>query len=454
MPRRADLSHDVRRRIEDFVAIVLLPLFFVSTGLNTELGLLDRPELWPITIGIIALAIVCKWVGATGAARCVGISRRESAAIGALMNTRGLTELIVLNLGLSLHVISPALFSMLVIMALVTTFMTGPILRLIDRDGTLSAPVSEQVVSAESVSPEPRRAAPDHAVLVAPIGIGHTDTLLGIAKAVASAEPPREVVLARLLEPSRSPGTIDTERRRLERADAEVRNLRDDLVHRGIWARAVAFGSPDIGADLLELASDQRVDLVLLDGRRPLLREGPPRGAVGSVLSSAECDVAVLVERAGAKGRADGPIVVAFGGAEHDWAALELGAWIASGSDRGLVLLGATGPNDGDEGRDASKLLAHASLLTQRLTGIQAEPRLMTPGRRGVLDAASDAGLLILGLAESWRAEGLGDVRGEIARSSPAPILFVRRSYRQGALASREDVTRFAWSRTRGVPAR
>ena len=128
MPRNAGLTEDVTHRIEDFVVIVLLPLFFAYTGLRTDIGLLDRPILWLITLVLIVVAIVGKLFGAMIAARVTGFDWRASAVIGTLMNTRGLTELIVLNLALEKGVISNALFAMLVIMALVTTFMAGPML--------------------------------------------------------------------------------------------------------------------------------------------------------------------------------------------------------------------------------------------------------------------------------------------------------------------------------------
>ncbi len=129
MPRHAGLTEDVTRRIEDFVVILLLPLFFVVTGLRTDIGLLDRPELWLITVALLAVALLGKLFGAALAARISGFDGRSSAVIGVLMNTRGLTELIVLNLALEKGVISDALFAMLVIMALVTTLITGPMMK-------------------------------------------------------------------------------------------------------------------------------------------------------------------------------------------------------------------------------------------------------------------------------------------------------------------------------------
>ena len=119
-------------KVEDVSVILLLPLFFVYTGLRTEIGLINDPYLWKITGFIILVAVVGKFFGSALAAKFVGQSWRDSLTIGALMNTRGLMELIVLNIGLDLKVLTPEVFTMMVIMALVTTFMTGPTLNVIN----------------------------------------------------------------------------------------------------------------------------------------------------------------------------------------------------------------------------------------------------------------------------------------------------------------------------------
>jgi hypothetical protein len=119
-------------KVEDVSVILLLPLFFVYTGLRTEIGLINDPYLWKVTGFIILVAVVGKFFGSALAAKFVGQSWRDSLTIGALMNTRGLMELIVLNIGLDLKVLTPEVFTMMVIMALVTTFMTGPTLNIIN----------------------------------------------------------------------------------------------------------------------------------------------------------------------------------------------------------------------------------------------------------------------------------------------------------------------------------
>ncbi|WP_333625376.1 cation:proton antiporter [Sphingobacterium siyangense] len=132
MPEGSRFRTAFIEKIEDVSTLLLLPLFFVYTGLRTQIGLLNDPQLWMITVGIILVAVIGKFAGSTLAARFVGQSWKDSLSIGALMNTRGLMELIVLNIGYDLGVLSAELFSMMVVMALVTTFMTGPSLDLIN----------------------------------------------------------------------------------------------------------------------------------------------------------------------------------------------------------------------------------------------------------------------------------------------------------------------------------
>lgn len=128
MPDNMKFRNLIIEKIEDVALILLLPLFFVFTGLRTEIGLLNDPSLWLITALIILVAITGKFIGSAIAARFVGQNWHDSLTIGALMNTRGLMELVVLNIGYDLGVITPEMFAMMVIMALVTTFMTGPAL--------------------------------------------------------------------------------------------------------------------------------------------------------------------------------------------------------------------------------------------------------------------------------------------------------------------------------------
>jgi Kef-type K+ transport system membrane component KefB len=133
MPQDKKFRYAFIQRVEDIALVLFLPLFFVYTGLRTEIGLLNDIHLWGIAGLIFIVAVLGKFLGSALAARFVGQSWRNSLIIGSLMNTRGLMELVALNIGYDLGVLSPEVFAMFVIMALLTTFMTGPTLNLIDK---------------------------------------------------------------------------------------------------------------------------------------------------------------------------------------------------------------------------------------------------------------------------------------------------------------------------------
>jgi Kef-type K+ transport system membrane component KefB len=137
IPAESSLARELRHRLEDFVVVLLLPAFFAYTGLRTQIGLVSGMVEWLLCGLVLVTACVGKFGGTFIAARVTGLSWQDSAQLGVLMNTRGLMELIVLNIGLDLGVISPALFAMLVIMAIVTTVATTPLLHVIE---TLKAP--------------------------------------------------------------------------------------------------------------------------------------------------------------------------------------------------------------------------------------------------------------------------------------------------------------------------
>lgn len=132
MPDNAKFRNIFIEKIEDVALVLLMPLFFVFTGLRTQIGLLNDPFLWKVTALIIIVAVAGKFVGSALAAKYVGQNWKDSLTIGALMNTRGLMELVILNIGYDLGVLTPEIFAMMVIMALVTTFMTGPALTFIN----------------------------------------------------------------------------------------------------------------------------------------------------------------------------------------------------------------------------------------------------------------------------------------------------------------------------------
>jgi len=132
MPQNMKFKELLAGKIEDISVLLLLPIFFAFTGLRTQIGLLNEGHLWATCGVVILIAVLGKFGGSALSAKIMGQSWKDSLSIGALMNTRGLMELVVLNIGYDLGILSPEIFAIMVLMALATTFMTGPFLDLIN----------------------------------------------------------------------------------------------------------------------------------------------------------------------------------------------------------------------------------------------------------------------------------------------------------------------------------
>jgi DNA-binding SARP family transcriptional activator len=255
--------------------------------------------------------------------------------------------------------------------------------------------------------------------------------LLTIAEALAAGSG-RELILVRFAADSGE----------LAAATASLSEQRESFLARGTPCRVAAYTAAEAGAEAATLATEQEADIVLSEAPRELLGDGSLEEPFASLLAQAPCDVGLLTAGSGAAG---GPVVTPFGGAEHDWSAIELAAWLASTLGTTLRLLGAEAdPALGR--RDASRLLARASLLVQQIVGIVTEPRLIEPGDAAVVEAAADAALLVIGLSERWQDEGIGAVRTAVASAAAAPTLFVRAGRSNRGLAPSPTMTRFAWT--------
>jgi DNA-binding SARP family transcriptional activator len=272
----------------------------------------------------------------------------------------------------------------------------------------------------------------ERAILVLIRGDGELSSLLALAKPLSASLSPHELILVSLVSP---PGET------LGAVTRELEQLRAALLEEGVVARVAAFTSTDLATDGVRLASQQDVDLALIDGRAMV--DGEIGTELRAILEDAPCDVAVVT--GGESFAAGGPILVPFGGADHDWAALELGAWMASGCGMPLRLYGL-GADEQAGRRDASRLLASASLVVQQLTGVIAEPALSQGRERDLIAAAAEAGLVVIGLSERWHSEGVGDLRSAIAKQVRAPSVLVRRGVRPGGLTPGDSLTRFTWS--------
>jgi DNA-binding SARP family transcriptional activator len=267
-----------------------------------------------------------------------------------------------------------------------------------------------------------RSTVPERSILVVGLATRSMNGLVALAGPLAR-QPDRELILVRPVA-----SRVD-----LADASAEVGRHRDGLLADGIQARAATFTSAAYGQDAVRIANEQDVDLLLVDGTEHLLDDS----VLALVLDAAPCDVGVLVDRK----LQVGPVLVPFVGAEHDWSAVEIGAWIARSQELALQL---AGPGEGP--RDASRLLADASLVVQRALGVVADPVIVEPGPDDLVQAAADAALVVAGLSDRWRKEGLGPVRSALVSEARPPVLLVRRGLRPGGLAPPESHTRFTWS--------
>jgi hypothetical protein len=261
------------------------------------------------------------------------------------------------------------------------------------------------------------------------------DRLVAYAEPLARSTSPHELIVARLVDLDEA-ATLST-------VAAEMNELRADLSSRSVPARVAAFTTANAAEDTVRLASEQSVDLLLLDAPIELRDRGEFPADLRTILSGAPWDVALVVARADAEPA--GPIVVPFSGAEHDWAALELGAWLASATRTPLRLIGTAG--DMAEGRrDASRLLASASLAVQQLVDVAPEPLLADRGSQAVIEASAAAALVVIGLSPRWSVEELGTARLAVVSEARPSVILMRRGLRPGGLTPAEHLTQYTWS--------
>jgi Kef-type K+ transport system membrane component KefB/nucleotide-binding universal stress UspA family protein len=346
MPKTPGLVGELAHKTEDFVLTFLLPIFFAYSGLRTQIGLLNSPGLWLLCAAVVGVAIIGKYFGTYVAARVGGIEKREASALGWLMNTRGLTELIVLNIGLSLGVISPLLFTMLVIMALVTTFMTSPL---------LEWTYPKKLIKLDLMEPEPTAgegtmASPTYRILV-PVANPNTQKgLMQLAIAIAGTKLPSAAVHALSLiqldedyvfqsTPAEAERLIQERRRVLEQLiqslePPEVRQLVHPIIR----------STNDVARETAQIGQIDRADLILLGWHRPAFSKNRLGGRVGQILTQAPVDVAVFVDPGGSEREFENrfyeKLLVPYSANIHDDLALELAIRLLSNSDnRQLTVL-------------------------------------------------------------------------------------------------------------------
>lgn len=280
MPQNLNFKKILVEKIEDVSLVLLLPLFFVFTGLRTQIGLLNDPTHWLVCFIVIAVAVIGKFGGSMVAARIVGEDWKSSLSIGALMNTRGLMELIVLNIGYDLGILSPEIFAMMVLMALSTTLMTNPVLEFID--WIFAKFEKEKVV--EDV----------HAALDILISFGPSKTgssLLRLANFITAGKRPKKIT-AMHLTPSLEINPHDALLFEKE-AFGPVRLTGHEL---GLGFETKYKAVDDVEKEIIQTAKQWQYELLLVGSAKSAFTEKITGGKIKHIIESVDCTVGILVD--------------------------------------------------------------------------------------------------------------------------------------------------------------
>ncbi len=441
MPHDSRFVGELTEKLEDFSVVFLLPFFFTFSGIRTDIFAIGTSlSRWLMTLAILAVAILGKWGGSKLAARFAGLDWKEAGALGVLVNCRGLTELIILNIGLQLGVLSPAIFAMLVIMAVVTTLMTEPAL-------TLYYPreVQQRMIKEEGDGEEGDGEDSERWKIVVAVGNPEiSEELTHVATLVAGdREEDAEVTLLRVVdvsgtEVSHAAAVQDS---MLQEAVDRLRPLRQVVEDGGFDANPVAIAGDHIGDTISRVANELDADLVLMGYHKALFGHGLLGGKVGQVLREARADVAVLVDPEGPRQFAlgdDARILVPFGGKFHEEAGLDLALRLSRATGADLTLLAP----EGDEAEQRAAEAREGSGVELELVAVAGDIT------EALFERAADFDLLVLGVSDRWMTddETLASVREEVMEKAGTPYLLVRRHG-----AARGHLRRW-WARARRAP--
>ncbi len=435
MPKNAGLVREIAGKTKDFVLIFLLPVFFAYSGLRTQIGLVNRPELWLLCGLVLLVAIAGKYTSTYVAARFSGIEKREASALGWLMNTRGLTELIVLNIGLSLGVITPLLFTMLVIVALVTTFMTSPL---------LEWTYPKRLIKLHVVEPEDEPEASRDIATVDSYGqiyrilvpVANPSTQKGLVQlAVAIAlnyQQPTAVHPLSLIELSEDYAFESTPieaNRLIEERRQQLEELIDTLEPPSTrsYVHPIIRICSNVAQETAEIAELKPADLILVGWHRPAFSNNRLGGRVGQILTTAPVDVAVFIDRG--KKRLEN-LLVPYSANIHDDLALILALRLLINRDTCLLkILQVVSENrvKNEMSHELHKMMQQLPQSVRDRIDIQtiesSEPI------QAVVKASERVDLTIAGTSRAWGIERqtLGRYTDELAIQCRSSLLITRR---------------------------
>lgn len=413
MPKKSAFVRELTDKLEDFTVIVLLPLFFAYAGLKTDLRTIFDGGGGMYMALVIGVACAGKFFGAAVPALLTGHTARESLSIGALMNTRGLMELIILTIGLQLDVITPQLFGIMVVMALLTTGMTAPLLALINPRTAADAALAEPVDRRE------------YSVLIPVARPDSGGPLLRAAAMIAGNDPARSRVVAlHLNSPESHESLQQRDESAVDPAPRSLTPLMQSARDLKVSVRVLSFTSRDVPSDIARVARHEKSDLILMGYHMPVFSRAILGGTVHRVLTGSDNDVAVFVDRGF---RSASRILVPVDHSEHDALAIEVAGRISQTTEAQVTLLVTPAP-------------AGRTPLPERLATLVPDPGVRT--RFAVRDLTADdpidaviaesrAGydLVIVGVDERWGLESqlFGLQRERLAEECPASLLLTRR---------------------------
>jgi Kef-type K+ transport system membrane component KefB len=279
IPDNVRFKQIMSEKIEDVSLVLLLPLFFVYTGLRTQIGLLNETGLWLTCLVVIAVAVIGKFAGSALAAKFTGQTWKDSLLIGALMNTRGLIELVALNIGYDIGVLSPEIFTILVLMALTTTFMTGPAMAFIN----FIFRTKDTIATAIK----------DYNIL---ISFGPPDAggrLLMLISRLFSNRIKNTRVTALHLTPN-TEVSIKNARLFEEQAFGKINEVASEL---GIDVKTHYRTAEAVSQEIARTANRGNYDLLVVGSSRPLLGSDETGGKAKYFFDKVKCDVGLVIDR-------------------------------------------------------------------------------------------------------------------------------------------------------------
>ncbi|MBN1791619.1 MAG: cation:proton antiporter [Bacteroidales bacterium] len=279
MPENMNFKRVFTEKIEDVSLVILLPLFFVATGLRTEIGLINSASLWLLCLLIILIATLSKFGGTLLASRYVGLNWRNSLILSTLMNSRGLMELIVLNIGYDLGLLGPELFTMLVLMALITTFFTGPGLNLIN----VFKPRKESITIREKA----------YKIMISFANPKMGGTLLNLTHQLVSAKACDTQFTALHISP-RSDLSPDDAMIFEKESFGPIRHYAES---KGLSLSTLYRNTSDIHGEILNNCKLEKPDFLLLGSARSVFSTDILGGILKRIIPEANCDILVFNER-------------------------------------------------------------------------------------------------------------------------------------------------------------